>query len=401
MTVDATITWDDATCRRWPAVVIGAGPAGAMAARELARRSIAVLLVDRRYFPRPKVCGACVNQRAISWLERAELGHLLPQLGAIRTRKFRVSCQGRTVELDLPGGAAVSRDAFDAALVQAAVSRGVEFLPGVTASLGEATADTNSRLVHLSAPDGRSATVATQVALVCDGLGHSSLQLATEFSTRVSPQARVGVGARIDANMDEGPLESLASGTILMVVGCQGYAGVVRTEDGSLNVAAALAPGAVKEAGTPESAVATLLSDAGFPSIPGLSAATWRGTLPLTRQLLRPAAWRVFVLGDAAGYVEPFTGEGIAWALAAGTAVAPLVEQGLCRWSPQSERDWLETYRQLIRGGQFICRGFSALLRRPIWCGVAVRIAAVCPAVCRPLVRRLNQPVRQHEVYNR
>jgi flavin-dependent dehydrogenase len=46
----------------------------------------------------------------------------------------------------------------------------------------------------------------------------------------------------------------------------------------------------------------------------------WLGTLPLTRRTPRPAGHRVLVVGDAAGYVEPFTGEGMAWALATASA---------------------------------------------------------------------------------
>ena len=52
------------------ALVIGAGPAGAVAARELARRGASVLLVDKSRFPRPKVCGCCVNGAAVGTLKR-------------------------------------------------------------------------------------------------------------------------------------------------------------------------------------------------------------------------------------------------------------------------------------------------------------------------------------------
>ena len=69
----------------WDALVIGAGPAGSVAARELARRGCRVLLVDKATFPRPKVCGCCVNGAAIRALERLGLGHVLD--GAIAARQ--------------------------------------------------------------------------------------------------------------------------------------------------------------------------------------------------------------------------------------------------------------------------------------------------------------------------
>jgi len=53
---------------RWPVVVIGAGPAGALAALELARQGVPVLLVERRRFPRWKVCGACLSGQALAAL---------------------------------------------------------------------------------------------------------------------------------------------------------------------------------------------------------------------------------------------------------------------------------------------------------------------------------------------
>ena len=61
----------------WDALVIGAGPAGSVTARELARRGRRVLLVDRATFPRSKVCGGCLNGAAIRTLERLGLGRVL------------------------------------------------------------------------------------------------------------------------------------------------------------------------------------------------------------------------------------------------------------------------------------------------------------------------------------
>ena len=57
----------------WDAVVIGAGPAGALAAHQLATRGSRTLVVDAKRFPRSKVCGGCLNRRGIAALEAAEL----------------------------------------------------------------------------------------------------------------------------------------------------------------------------------------------------------------------------------------------------------------------------------------------------------------------------------------
>ena len=66
MTVPATITAAAAAGRVWDVLVIGAGPAGAVAAREVARRGARVLLADRSAFPRGKVCGCCLNGSALA-----------------------------------------------------------------------------------------------------------------------------------------------------------------------------------------------------------------------------------------------------------------------------------------------------------------------------------------------
>ena len=58
----------------YDAVVIGAGPAGGIAALGLARAGRRVLLVDKQRFPRAKVCGCCLNASAVATLREAELG---------------------------------------------------------------------------------------------------------------------------------------------------------------------------------------------------------------------------------------------------------------------------------------------------------------------------------------
>lgn len=80
----ATLEVGEAGRRIWDAIVVGAGPAGALAARELARWHCSVLLVDKAVFPRSKVCGCCLNGRALAVLREADLGHLPATLGAVQ-----------------------------------------------------------------------------------------------------------------------------------------------------------------------------------------------------------------------------------------------------------------------------------------------------------------------------
>ena len=69
-----TLDVETAVSQKWDALVIGAGPAGALAARQAALSGKRVLLVDSKSFPRPKVCGACLNGQALVVLQSVGLG---------------------------------------------------------------------------------------------------------------------------------------------------------------------------------------------------------------------------------------------------------------------------------------------------------------------------------------
>jgi flavin-dependent dehydrogenase len=131
------------------------------------------------------------------------------------------------------------------------------------------------------------------------------------------------------------------------------------------------------------------LAEVGWPLPDGLAGRNWRGTAPLTRALRRPSAERVFAVGDAAGYVEPFTGEGMAWALAGAAAVAPLAAE---RWRPDLARHWAQTHRRLVARRQWLCRAAAAVLRRPWLLRPLVRLLAVVPLLAAPVVALLNRP---------
>src|SRR5262245_35586011 len=113
----------------WDAVVVGAGPAGSVTARELARGGARVLLVDKATFPRPKVCGCCLNRATLAALDAVGLGHVPSRCGAVPLDRVKLAAGRLSAEVRLPGGVAVSREAFDAALVEEAVKVGVTFHP--------------------------------------------------------------------------------------------------------------------------------------------------------------------------------------------------------------------------------------------------------------------------------
>jgi flavin-dependent dehydrogenase len=130
--------------------------------------------------------------------------------------------------------------------------------------------------------------------------------------------------------------------------------------------------------------------DAGVPLRAPLAPIDWTGTLPLTRRLADPAARGIFVIGDAAGYVEPFTGEGMAWALAGAEAVVPFVARAVRSPGATAERAWARTRARIVGRGQRQCRILAACLRRPSLVAPAVALLARHPGAAAPFVARFS-----------
>jgi len=371
----------------WDVIVIGAGPAGALAAHQLARRQLRVLLVDKRTFPRWKICGSCLNGVALRALETAGLGHLLDALGAVPLERIRLALQGRELELALPAGRSLSRGRLDLALCEAAIAAGA-----VLRSPWEAT-------VAGSHPAGREVLLrcgadvqltSARVVLVASGLGSPALGAELPIETRISPRARIGAGCELDAGV-----RGYGRGTIHMAIGRHGYVGLVRNEAGALNLAAAFDRPHLIAAGGPAASAAAVLAEAGFAPLPEAAAATWRATPALTRRSTPPAADRVLLLGDAAGYVEPFTGEGMGWALVGALAVVPLVLQGQQEWNTALEREWARRHGRLIGTRQRFCHGLAFALRRPGLSRALLVAAGRWPALTTPLLQHLDGAPRQ------
>jgi flavin-dependent dehydrogenase len=381
MSVAASLTADVAARRRWDAVVVGAGPAGSLAALSLARRGLAVLLADRADFPRWKVCGCCLNGAALATLDAAGLGSLPHECGARPLERICLGSRGRSAMLPLGHGVVLSREAFDTALIRAAVAAGAAFLPRAAVTLGDVSAD--SRALSLEC-GGSTVTIRAGVVIAADGLGGRLRARSAPDASPPSPGARVGAGVVVD----DAPT-FYRPGTVYMACGEGGYAGLVRLEDGRLDIAAALDVGQVRAGHGPGPSVVRLLEEANWPVQPGLESLNWKGTPPLTRQARRLAAGRVFAVGDAAGYVEPFTGEGIARALAAGLAVAPVAARP---WRDASAREWSAVYRRVVRR-QIVCRVAAGVLRRPWLARAFIDLLAYAPALAAPVVRGLNAPL--------
>jgi flavin-dependent dehydrogenase len=372
----------------WDAIVIGAGPAGALSATLLAREGLKVLLVERRAFPRRKVCGGCLNAHALASLKRAGLGARLRALGAMRVDTLRLHQRGRSAAIALPPGLAVSRYALDETLAAAAVEAGSRLLTETSALVvpeGDRPSQDALRRVSLQCRREPASIASARAVVVADGLGHSSLRECPSFESRVSPSSRIGIGG------DAGPgVIGIERAAITMAVSRHGYAGAVEVEGGRVNIAAAVDPALLKASGGPAAAVLAIFADAGVRVHAPLESIDWMGTPPLTRRLAPLASPGIFVLGDAAGYVEPFTGEGMAWAFAGAEAVVSFVKRTIESPGAAIAREWSREYDHAIGREQRWCRVIARCLRRPGLVTLVVALLGRHPGLAAPVMAHLS-----------
>jgi flavin-dependent dehydrogenase len=196
--------------------------------------------------------------------------------------------------------------------------------------------------------------------------------------------SRIGAGCVVDSFPDY-----YQEGTVFMAVVKGGYLGLVRVEDRQLNLAAAFDRKFLKECGDPGTAAERILKGARFPTASAFRDALWHGTPSLTRRTLPISGPRLFLVGDATGYIEPFTGEGIAWALESAQGLAPLVRKGIDRWDQELQRSWSSVHRHLFENRQSLCRKLAILLRHPMLALAALEVVSRVPKLADLLIRRI------------
>ncbi|MFI4882841.1 MAG: NAD(P)/FAD-dependent oxidoreductase [Phycisphaerales bacterium JB064] len=336
---------------RYDAVVIGAGPAGCMAAYTLARRGVRTLVVEKASKGRWKVCGCCLGPLGQRVLREAGLEAVLGGATAIKT--LAIGAHSHSVQMRLDGFVSVSRESLDGALADAAQQAGAEFRWNTSA---------------FASPDGvvtLGDSESVQASVVVDASGLKG-QKAT--NTKTSPHARIGLGLTTPSVRCEPHVLSMA-------VARSGYLGRVVLPDGCVDFAAAVSPAFLRSHASPTSAMRSIWQAAGFDptEVPDGS---WRGTPVLTRKRA-PQQGRILRVGDAAGYVEPFTGEGMSWAMHAASNIAEdtiaCIENG-----PQASR-WANTLHRLLATRHARCRAVACAVRSPMIVRAAIGLASLAP----------------------
>jgi menaquinone-9 beta-reductase len=378
------------TC--WDVVVIGAGTGGATAAIQLAEQGRRVLLVESRAFPRDKVCGGCLNQRA--WKLLGQIAHnrynaqqIVLNDGAKLIDRLVLNCQGRQAEWTMPTMHSISRRQLDRLLVAMACESGAVFCPETSVKVVDDDEQEYRTLQLTEAGKATYSTVRARMVVAADGLGHSSLSEIKAIGNTTATGARIGIGATID-----GHPWSVASNILTMAVGHQGYVGIARVEGDRLNMAAAIDATALKTDG-PHKAIESILQQCRLTPPSEISSVKWHGTLPLTRTSGTVAVRRIFMIGDAASYIEPFTGEGMSWAIHDAVALSALVQTSDLIDCQVLESAWISQWQASLRTKQSLCRGLAKLLRYPRLAGYSLLVARSLPWIPQWLIARASGSV--------
>ena len=380
-------------------LVVGGGVAGSACAIELRTHHVDVTLVEKSNFPRDKVCGCCIGGAGIEVLKNLSChASLLTQATtapavdrplfqqimdqAVQVKQWRGSLGGRTIQVDLPAGIAISRAALDSTLLKAAREAGCNVQMPCNARISEvASQHVKVTLQHSSHTEQR------DFDLVVLATGLNSQGLSSLLPWRESPHGPFGVSWT--AHCDE-----IAPHVIHMACDHDGYVGLVRLESGHVDVAAALHSGsAAAQQGSPAERVQQILYRSSFPDFQWGPPTKVMTTPPLRRSRVAGRG-RLLSVGDAAGYVEPFTGEGMTWGLQSGIAVANLI--GSCVNPTQQDQrstigdQWDRDQQRLLRRKKRTCRMVTNALRST-WARKTIGTAlASFPKLATPLIRQLS-----------
>jgi geranylgeranyl reductase family protein len=368
----------------YDAIVVGAGPGGAATAAHLARGGARVLLLDRSAFPRDKACGGGLTPRGVAALDR--LGVCLDETEAIRVAGVELFGHGRSLTTSFPSTAAWPshglvgrRNVVDNKIVEAAESSGAEIRTGVRV-MGPLFSDGVCRGVRVRsngsiqdleatwtiAADGATSGTARAAGIAPHSTGSSGggfwYAALRGYFGPVAPRMHEG-----EALLEFYPLRT-ASGRWLPA-----YGWVFPLPDGSANVGVDL-PHTPSLRACPDLRPAYVAfverlrrERDGFEHAVEESPPVG-ALLPEAMEGFRPAAPGMLAVGDAAGLITPYSGEGIVYALESAEIAARAI------LANRSSSDVVRTYADALRDGY----GFQ--LRSALRIMKAMRMAPLAAA---------------------
>jgi geranylgeranyl reductase family protein len=341
-----TATGDGAGQRR-PAdqadvIVVGAGPAGSTTAFYLAQAGLDVLLLEKSRFPREKVCGDGLTPRGVRALVAMGIG-VSEEDGWVRNKGLRVIGAGQRMELPWPElssypgyGLVRPRTDLDQMLARRAEQAGARLLEGVTVT-GPVLDDRTGRITGVTAKAADGAGERTYRARVVVAADGNSSRLSVSMGLRKRDDRPLGVAVRTyyrSPRHDDDYLESwldLWDGDRLL----PGYGWIFGMGDGTSNVGLGLmntsaAFGHTDYHGLLHKWLAGMPAEWGFTE-ENRTEPIRGAALPMGFNRTPHYYQGLLLVGDAGGMVNPFNGEGIAYAMESGEILARTVAQALAR----------------------------------------------------------------------
>jgi menaquinone-9 beta-reductase len=307
---------------RCDVLIAGAGPAGSALAAGLARTGASVVLLEAAHHPRPKACAEYASPHIVEELARIGLAPDAWQADAIALTGMRMVAGGRSAKItyaDRRGPRrswGLDRTRFDARLAVHAADSGAELVEG-TRLIGLGVSEGRVTGATVRSGDGTRRTITAGLVVGADGV-RSSVARLTGVERPVRFPRRLGLVAHHAGDPELGEHGE-------MHVGRGYYVGLAPLPDGRLNVGMALPMSG--RAPAPERFAAAI---AGLPAVAERLAGRERltpirGASPIGHRVADVAGPGWLLVGDAAGFVDPFTGEGIHRALRSARAATEAI----------------------------------------------------------------------------
>jgi geranylgeranyl reductase family protein len=391
-------------------IVIGAGPSGATAAFHLAQSGLNALVLEKTQFPREKVCGDGLTPRAVK--ELLAMGVPTDTDGWLRHKGLRIVGAGHTIELPWPElgsfpdyGLIRTRMDFDETLARHAQKAGARLLEQTTVT--GPVFDRANRVAGVTAKqaDGSEVTYRAPLVLVCDG---NSSRFSLELGLHKREDRPMGVAVRTyytSPRHDEEWLESwlelwdTSRGERKLL---PGYGWIFPVGDGTCNVGLGVLNNSCGFGKTDYRAMLKAWM-ASCPPEWGFTEETRTGpilgaALPMGFNRQPHYTRGALLVGDAGGMVNPFNGEGIAYAMESGRIAADVAVQALGRSGAQRELV-LQTYPKTLQdawGGYYtLGRVFVKMIGNPAFMSFATKHGLPRPALMRftlKLLANLTDP---------
>jgi geranylgeranyl reductase family protein len=367
-------------------IVVGAGPAGAVAAIVLARAGARVRLIDRARFPRDKLCGDTLNPGTMAVLQRLGLSREAETEG-LAIHGMRITGERRvSVEALYPHGLcgrAISRRRFDQALVERAIDAGVRFEPGLAVRRLVTSGD---RVTGVVVSTGvAECHLPAEITIAADGR-HSTIAFALGLARHPRTPRRYAVGVHVEHPTGAARVAEMhiRSGRYIGVAPLPGNVAnvcLVKSWSPEERRTSSL-QNALRDELAHDFALRDRFADARFIAPPVVLG-------PLAVDATDVAAPDGLLLaGDAGGFVDPMTGDGLRFAVRGGELAADAALTALAHgWSGVRDR------HEHGRAIEFTSKWrFNRTLRAVVGSAAAVWVASACaplaPGIVRALVAR-------------